>query len=329
MLTEIFDHQIGSDGWLIKGLSRPEYSEAFAKFLGGNLIPCIEICKQYSDEDFLGNLLGIALIRRAEAALESAIISGCREIASCISLIPDNNNRGKTEKLLEEMVCKRIKTYMDNGQEEEVITFIREVLDNASHGLESHLIRLSEVKDRLSDLYLNRSINNLLNKDIDGFDANYNLAIKYAKDKKVCEQKFNKAVESHVATLCKRRDFSEALNFLADLKSKFPKLLLLQAFEFFVKAEQRCDRLNEIDRECISLIEKAYEADPNHVNLAEVYSNYLTAYAFSFIESIEGMTDGYEITTIITKVRDLLEKALRVGNNPNARELLEVIQSKF
>jgi tetratricopeptide (TPR) repeat protein len=209
-LKKIDDKKPGSNGWLLKGLRNDADCQAYVHFLNDAYVKCIQATDNASGDD-IRNLMGMALVARAETAIKGQQIIGCQELAEKLSGIPDKQIRKGAEALLAEMVSKRLKNYLQRRQRDEAIEFAGKILAHAD---------LESVRETLSGAYLQRSEALYLEKGMEAFLEDYDQAVRYAKSLEVCQNHFAKIVRHRLNQLFNDKNFSEALSLLEKLKNR-------------------------------------------------------------------------------------------------------------
>lgn len=321
-LSQIVSNEVGSPGWLIKGLKNEKFCLSFVHYLHNDFIACIHNTEDSREND-LNNLMGLAMIRRAEIALEGQQISGCQDIANKLSRIPDSSLRNKAQGLLEKLVSKRLKAYLSRDQRDEAITFLYGILNE---------VQLKEIKDKLSALLLQRSERLYIDGDIDGFLNDFHTALQYAKDRKVCNRHLQKIVSHRLNELFEKKDFQACFSFLERLRSKYPDITFLDAQYYLFQALQRLEGKYTIgDRSVFNLLEKAYNADKGDKTISGIYANALTSRAVRIVnDDISSYSSVYSIRSTLNKAETMLLKALEI--DPNCEEarknLLQLMELK-
>lgn len=318
-LATIESREIGSPGWLIKGLRNGDSRAAFVHFLNGDYVACLNGTEQTEDKN-LWNLMGLALIRRAEIALEAGHAHGCQKMASGISRIPDPSLRHKAEELLEKIAVKRLKEYMSRGQQDEAIEFLIGILAE---------VELVQIKDSLSSVLLKRSEARYDKGDIEGFIEDYDKALYYARDKSICEKELKKIVRYHLNKSFEKKDFRDSLSFLERLKSKYPRMGFLKAQHYFFTALEKLEKRGSGDSSVLDLLEKAYNADRNEKQISSIYSSALASKAVEVVnDATDGYASSYTIRNAISESESLLLKALKIdpSNEAARNNLLQLME---
>jgi tetratricopeptide (TPR) repeat protein len=317
-LLQIESNEIGSDGWLLKGLINTQSCSHFLYFLNGDYVACMHSTDQSQNED-LRNLMGLSLIRRAETALESKHTQGCQDIVDRLSRIPDTSLRNKAQGLLEKMVSRRLKTYLGRGQQDQGIKFLEDILKK---------VQLTQASDSLSSLLLKRGKTLCLDGDIDGFLQDYERALYYARDTSTCEKEFKNIVMAYLNKLFEKKDFKTIESCIERLKSKYPKMPFLSAMPILFNALKKVKKGRNIgDKSIVKLLEDAYNADSKDKTIVNIYSDALTERA---IKNINDVNDGYasydRLRNAMRESETLFLKALKINpTNQNTRKNLRLL----
>jgi len=317
-LVQIESNEIGSDGWLLKGLRTTHSCSSFLHFLNDDYVACMHSIDQSQEED-LRNLMGLTLVRRAETALESNHIQGCQDIAERLSQIPDTSLRRKVEGLLEKMVSQRLKAYLGRRQQDQGIRFLEDILAKA---------QLPQASDSLSSLLLKRGGTLCLDGNIDGFLQDYERALRYARDRSMCEKEFKNIVMAHLNTLFQKKDFKTIERSIEQLKSKYPQMPFLIAQSNLFKALIVMQKRSKIeDTHVVDLLESAYNADRTDKTISKIYSNALSNKAVKIVnDANNGYANSNKLRGAILESQALLLKALEIdpANQHAKKNFLEL-----
>jgi len=318
-LDRAVDQTLESSGWLLAGLTNPKTSKAFLRYMTGACLKCIELCTGSGDPN-LENLAGLAVVTRAENALEAKQYQGCRELGKHLSNISNQQIKNRGKAVLEKMVPQRLKTLRSQAHEDEAILVCKDVLLAVS---------ISAVADTLSGMLLKRSEKRYDKDDLDGFFKDYDDALRYAENRSVCEKHLVKIARYHLNKLYGDKNFSKINQFLGRLKSKYPQMAFVKAQQEFFNGLELIDRRSISDPSVINHFEKAYQADRSDTNIADIYSMALSSKA---VNVINNATSGYVTPTsiqgAIRESESLLIKALEVNpQNTKAKEnLLQLVE---
>ena len=318
-LAKVDGHKVGSSGWLLKGLREKQHCEAYVQFLNDAYVNCIRSVQDASGTD-VRNLMGLALIARAETALKGQQIVGCQELAEKLSSIPEKEIRNKAQGLLEEMVSKRLKTYLHRRQRDEAIEFAGKILGH---------VDLASVKETLSGAFLQRSEAQYLENGMEAFLEDYDQAVRYADSLEVCQNHFAKIVRHHLNKLFTDKKFREALSLLEGLRTRYPRNRFIPAQIHFFNALERVDKYGIGNSGVLQDLQKAYNEDTSDKEIAMVYSKALSNNAVEKVNLAINSGALYRIQSAIKETEQMLLKALKIDpTNDHARNnLLEVMKA--
>ena len=311
---KIRNGEIGSDQWLLEGLKNEATCLAFIHFLNGAHAACIR-CTENTENSTLLNLMGLALIAKAETALKSNNFQDCSEIAEKIPNIKDTKIRKKAEDLLDDMASKRVRTALLRGEREEAIAFAQGVLEKTP---------LPKLKSSLCGTFLKRSENRFLTDDLDGFQEDFDQALQVAVDRKVCENHLSRIVRFQFNKLFSEKNIKKVFELLDSLMAKYPDFNFLTAQHHLFLALEKMSKSGAADASVINNLEKAYDINNEDKEIATLYSIALSSKAVQVINTAtSGHASIYSIQNAVRESELLLIKALRIDpTNAKAKENL-------
>jgi len=325
-IAEINSDEIGSPEWLLKGIKDEKYYASVGHYLKGDYVSCLKITKNKKDE-YLGNLTGLALKRRAEIALKGQDAQAynynkeCHEIAGRVSDVPNPLIQNQVEDLLDEMVLMQMQGYINQKQEDEAIKFVMGILEKVEARGKNKLLN---AQNKLGELFLKRCEEKCAHGDIDSFLKDYSNSVLFSKDKNICEKKFKSIVNHHLKQLNNENEFKASLSFIENLQSKHPYSMMpfLRSQYYFTKALQKLNgAFNLSDEAVFELLRDAYEVDKKHKDMAiaERYSQALSSRAANIVKNASNVT-----LSILNSSENLLKKAIDVyPENEQARKHLK------
>ncbi|MCD4679861.1 MAG: hypothetical protein K8S00_05685, partial [Bacteroidales bacterium] len=331
-ITEINSDEIGSPEWLLNGIRDEKYYASVAHYLKGDDVLCLKSTKNKKDE-YLGNLTGLALKRRAEIALKGQDVRAynkeCHDIAGRVLDVPNPSIQNQVEDLLDKMVLMQMQGYMNQKQEDEAIKFVVGILEKVEARGKNKLLN---AQNKLGELFLKRCEEKCANGDIDGFLKDYSNSLLYSDEKSICEYNFKSIVNHHLKQLNNEKEFEASLSFIENLQSKHPYPLLplpyLRSQHYFTKTLQKLNGpFNLSDEAVFELLREAYDADKKHkdIAIAELYSQALSSRAVNIVKKASNVT-----SQILNSSEDLLRKAIDVypENEQAQKNLKGVLERK-
>jgi hypothetical protein len=323
-IAKINSDKIGSPEWLFKGITDEKYYAYVTHYLKGDDVSYPKSTNNKEDE-YLGNLSGLALKRRAEIALKGQDVRSCdkecHEIAGRVLDIPNPSIQNQVGNLLDEMVLMQIQGCINQKQEDKAIKFVMGILEKVETKGKNKLLN---ARNKLGELFLKSGEEKCANGDLDGFLKDYSNSVRYSKDKNICENKFKSIVNHHLKQLNNKNEFKASLSFIENLQSKHPYSMMpfLRSQYSFTKALQKLNgAFNLSDQTVIELLKDAYEADKKHkeIAIAELYSQVLSSKAANIVKNASNVT-----LSILSSSEDLLRKAIDVyPENKQARKHLK------